>query len=406
MNSQTFINLSEPLPYPSKYRWGYQHFPVFSPTWWRGRALVFGLGVLCLSLMTGIGMVIDFDNKQAALLTTGKFFLGVGGMAYAGATACTLVRTYLRPGKLQQVFIVIALLLGLACAVAFDAWSSAAIEQAFLDHSSQKDQLQALATANTQNSAVMLLNAMFGFALYFWLAGGIAFIRYWREPIHIRAHLADQELRDVKIRKHEIETRLSVLQAQIEPHFLFNSLASIKSVVRDNPELAESSIDDFVNYLRASMPRLNNQQLAQPTTLEEQVVLCEKYLKVMQLRMGERLSFASEIEPTVAALAFPPLVMVSLVENAIKHGIEPKQKGGHIKISAYAVESDLVIEIADTGVGLNNSGAHGLSSGVGLTNIKNQLKVLFGDSATLDLSENSMGGVTARIKITNLLLSK
>jgi len=274
--SATNIDLRKPLPYSSRLRWGYQHYPVFSPMWWRGRTLVFGFGALCFTLITGAGMALDFDDSVVAVNTTLTFLIGVLGMVLTGATVCTLVRTWVTPGNTQKVLIVISLMLGIT---------------AFLEHSSQKEQLAELTNANTTNASVMVINAFFGAGLYFWLAGGIAFIRYWREPRQLSAYFAAQELAEAKASKLEAQTRLSTLQAQIEPHFLFNSLASIKSVVRDNPELAESSIDDLVDYLRASVPRLNKQQQAKPSSLQEQVELCQKYLKVMQLRMGERLSF-------------------------------------------------------------------------------------------------------------------
>jgi two-component sensor histidine kinase len=395
------VDLNEPLPYPSKLRWGYQHYPVFSLKWWKGRALVFGFGVVAFALMSGMGAIFEFDSTLAAVKMALVFFVGVMGMVITGATLATLSRTYIKFGTLQRVFVTLSMFAGILGAALFDSWSSSKIEDSFKAHSENSRQIIEATTEQQLGMPAQVINALFGLGLYFWLAGGIAYIRYWREPAQLAGHNSALELTAAKADKHAVQAQLSVLQAQIEPHFLFNTLASVKSVLRADPALAESTIDDLVDYLRASIPRLDGNHRVQPVSLKQQVELCRKYLKIMQLRMGERLEFETKVSFDVEHVEFPPLVVISLVENAIKHGIEPKLSGGKITIQADNVEQALQVDVIDSGVGLNNQVTAGLSSGVGLRNIREQLRVLYGDRAELEISGNSSGGVTATLRILN-----
>ncbi|MCH2189584.1 MAG: histidine kinase [Gammaproteobacteria bacterium] len=393
------IDLNRRLPFDNKWRWGYQHYPVFSWKWWFGRTLVFNLGVITLTLLSGSGMLVEFTDKTVALVTTAQFLVGLLAMTLIGATSATIARTKIAPGLTQQIAVSSALVFGVVAAGLADGWSSMRIEEAFLNHSSsQKEAIKATLDTKNNSTSILLLDAAVGTLIYFWLAGGIAFIRYWREPSLMARHLSDIEMSQLKASRSDIQARLTMLQAQIEPHFLFNSLASIKSMVRQNPELAEKSIANLVDYLRASVPRLDKSQSAKPNTLMEQIDLCEKYLKVMELRMGDRLVFDCAISPNIESLEFPPLILLSLVENAIKHGIEPKPEGGRVSITAETRSNDIVIKVIDTGIGLNQkSVTH--CAGVGLANINDQLQVLYQGQAKLHLEQNQTGGVTAMITI-------
>lgn len=395
-------DLNQVLPYESKWRWGYQHYPVFGWPWWRGRALVFALGVAMFTVMSGVGMLLDFEDKGAALMASVSFFVGVGAMALTGATLMTLVRTSIRYGQTQKVVISIAFLTSLGLTALLDMWSSGVIERAFSEHSSQKELIESASKKSFDNMPLAMVNLTTAVLIYFWLSAGIAFIRYWREPSQLRAYFAQQELSEAKSERHRAEAKLSMLQAQIEPHFLFNSLASVKSVIRDKPELAERTIDNLVDYLRASIPRFGEDDRVQSVTIAQQIELCAKYLEVMKLRLGDRLSYSIDVSPEVADQVFPPLVITSLVENAIKHGIEPSVTGGKVTIAAHAEGRDLLVDVSDSGLGLRHQN-HGVSSGLGLANIREQLAVLYGASAKLELMAGKLGGVTANIRITNFL---
>ncbi len=402
--STPHITLDKELPFPSRWRWGYQHFPVFSWTWWRGRLLIFGLGALALTLMTGMGSLMDFDDNTAAIVMTLKFGVGVFGMIFFGATAMTLARENIANPMWQRVFVTVGLMVGLVCAVVMDSWSSREIEQAFAAHSQSRQAIESMLAQQSESETRRwaLIDALIVFGIYFWCAGGIAFIRYWREPGMMQRWQMQQELSQARADQHEAESRLSILQAQIEPHFLFNTLAAVKGVLRSEPDRAEAAIDDLVDYLRASIPRFNQQQQLASNSLSQQVTLCEKYLALMQLRMGERLRYKTLIESELESQAFPPLILISLVENAIKHGLEPKEHGGEVTIQITTEGTSLQIEVADSGIGLNaDKPAH--SSGLGLKNIRDQLKLLYPDRARLDLAANPAGGVTATITITDFL---
>lgn len=359
---------------------------------------MFGLGVLTYTLMTTMGALIEFDSKAAVIPVSAAFFFGVMAMALIGPTLATLARSKIASGTKQQVCVTTAAIVGFAMAAVADGWSSGIIEAGFKEHATTSKDLLDAASKLEQTTTIRLIDALVGSLIYFWLSGGIAFIRYWREPIKMVAFNSAQELSAVKADKHAAEARLSMLQAQIEPHFLFNSLASVKSVLRENPELAESTINDLVDYLRSSIPRFNGSDQVQQVTLEEQINLCEKYLKVMQLRMGNRLTYEVEIRDDVGSRPFPPLIVVSLVENAIKHGLEPKTEGGHTAIHAHQQGQDILVTVEDSGIGLLGD-SNTLSTGLGLENIRNQLHVLYADKAKLELTGNEQGGVTASLRI-------
>jgi LytS/YehU family sensor histidine kinase len=319
-------------------------------------------------------------------------------MAFAAPILCTIARNKLTPGLSQNIAVTSGFIIGFALTVVADAWTSNIIEDAFAAHSSMWQNKATLDPKNQPNPVVVLANGFVVFGIYFLIAGGVAFIRFWREPQRLAKHLASLELTSAKAEKHSAERRLSMLQAQIEPHFLFNTLASVKSVLRENPALAESTINDLVDYLRSSIPRFEGDTQIKQVSLAEQIELCGKYLKIMQLRLGERLTFDTYIDENIAERPFPPLVIISLVENAIKHGIEPKPEGGKISVTARSSQQEIVITVEDSGVGLMHKD-NSLSTGVGLENIRNQLNLLYDEGASIELTDNRHGGTTATLRV-------
>ena len=201
-----------------------------------------------------------------------------------------------------------------------------------------------------------------------------------------RAQLAGDELR-----ASTAEARLQALQAQVEPHFLFNTLAHVKWLYRRDPERGRRMLDRLLDYLHAALPRVR--QAA--TTLEQELQLTRAYLDIHQLRIGGRLAVAIEVPDEIARLQFPPLMLLTLVENAIKHGIAPQTGGGTIAIRAYADDRQLRIEVRDTGAGLRQSAG----TGMGLANVRERLTALFGAGARLVIEPNLPHGVVAAIEI-------
>ena len=188
-----------------------------------------------------------------------------------------------------------------------------------------------------------------------------------------------------------MEARLQALQAQVEPHFLFNTLAHVKWLYRRDPERGRRMLDRLVDYLQAALPRLRQAD----ATLGEELQLTQAYLDIHQLRIGGRLAFAIEVPDEIARLRFPPLMLLTLVENAIKHGIAPQTEGGTIVIRARADERSLRIEVRDTGAGLRQYAG----TGIGLANVRARLAALFGAGARLVIEPNMPHGVVAAIEI-------
>lgn len=184
-----------------------------------------------------------------------------------------------------------------------------------------------------------------------------------------------------------LDARLRLLQAQIEPHFLFNTLANIQALVESGSANAAPVLRHLIAYLRAAMPRLNE---ANPT-LGGELQLVRAYLELMHMRMPDRLRFTVEAPARLNRLAFPAMALLTLVENAVRHGIDPSTTGGSIAVSAeYDTQSGKVsVSVTDTGVGMAESS----EPGTGLTNLRTRLLAFFGPEARLELHEAQPQGL-------------
>jgi len=211
-----------------------------------------------------------------------------------------------------------------------------------------------------------------------------------------RAELHASALRTAELDRRRLETgmieaRLQALQAQVEPHFLFNTLAHVKRLYRTDPALARQMLDAFRAYLYSALPQMRETG----ATLGREIDLARAYLDVQQVRMGRRLKVSVEAPKSLRAHPFPSMMLISLVENAIKHGLNPLLQGGAISIAAMQIDGTLSVSVADTGRGIDDQ----LGSGVGLSNIRDRLAALFGPGAGLLLSPRAPHGVVATIKI-------
>ncbi len=194
-----------------------------------------------------------------------------------------------------------------------------------------------------------------------------------------------------ELEKQVLEARLKLMQAQIEPHFLFNTLANVQHLVETDAPLAGKTLDSLIAYLRAALPEMREGT----TTLGREAAMARAYLEIQEIRMGKRLTFTVNVPDPVRHLPFPPMMLLTLIENALKHGIDPLQQGGHILVSAELGENMLTVSVADNGQGLLQS--NGL--GVGLENIRERLRTLHGKTAKLILEENAPRGVLAKILV-------
>jgi signal transduction histidine kinase len=188
-----------------------------------------------------------------------------------------------------------------------------------------------------------------------------------------------------------LEARLAALQGQIEPHFLFNTLSNVLYLLRHDGALAERMLDHLLVYLRGTLTELR--QLEAP--LEQELTRVKAYLDIMGLRMGERLAYRIDCPEDLHAMAIPPLSLATLVENAIRHGLEPKPGRGTVTISAGRTEDGIRVAVEDDGVGFSETGGAG---GIGLKNLRERL-ALFGDRAGLTLEPGAQNGVRAVITL-------
>lgn len=221
---------------------------------------------------------------------------------------------------------------------------------------------------------------------------GFIFFTTRDDLVVARAELAEAKADIAEQEKQRMETELRLLQAQIEPHFLFNTLSNVISLIRTEPERAEATLLDLTRFLRSSLKRSRQAD----NSLADELDIVRAYLSIQQTRMGNRLAFDIQTDGDMREVLFPPLLLQPLVENAVIHGIEPAEEGGRIDVVVAQKGKDLTITVRDDGVGLNTS-----SSGhqVGLRNIRERLHSLYGASASLTLEDAQPHGLVARLHL-------
>ncbi|MEO9136462.1 MAG: histidine kinase [Casimicrobiaceae bacterium] len=204
-------------------------------------------------------------------------------------------------------------------------------------------------------------------------------------------HKADAERH--RLSKQAIEAELKLMQAQVEPHFLFNTLASVQYLTETDPRQASVLLGHLIEYLRAALPQLR----ARSSTLACEMTLTEAYLNILKMRLGPRLSFAIDLPHELRDHPFPPNLVISLVENAIKHGIEPSADGGSITLAAAHTGDSVVVTVADTGCG--TAGQVRSGHGVGLANVRERLEALYGARGRFELEPASPRGMRATLAL-------
>ena len=190
---------------------------------------------------------------------------------------------------------------------------------------------------------------------------------------------------------------MAAMQAQVEPHFLFNTLASIDHLIETDPPRASQMQKNLIALLRASMPTMREANASGVRDLGRELAVIRPYLEILKVRMEERLTTEIDVPEGLQSAEFPPMMIQGLVENAIKHGLEPKAEGGHLKVKAEILHGKLAVSVADTGLGFGKAATAG--TGVGLANIRERLALLYGDRATLSVSENRPSGTLVKITV-------
>jgi LytS/YehU family sensor histidine kinase len=193
-----------------------------------------------------------------------------------------------------------------------------------------------------------------------------------------------------ELERKALDSRLRLLQAQVEPHFLFNTLANVRELVDSGSPQASTVLDSLIAYLRAAVPRLHDPS----TTLGQELQLVRAYLELMHMRMPDRLQYTVQADDAALALRCPPMTLLTLVENAVRHGIDPSEEGGRIDVAASVQDGRCRAEVVDTGVGLRQGG-DGL--GTGLATLRERLQLAFGGQARLTLATLHPHGVRAEL---------
>jgi sensor histidine kinase YesM len=239
---------------------------------------------------------------------------------------------------------------------------------------------------------VVTAGLLFGF-LYALIVALIAHLRN-REYAALTANL-EAEARQSELSRQLAESKLRLLQQQIEPHFLFNTLGSAQQLAEKSAPDAARLIADLIRFLRASTPAMRDDV----ATLRQEATLIAAYLSIMQRRLGSRLAFDIDVPRALEGQTVPPGMLITLVENAIKHGIEPASDGGRVAVTAARADRAdgprLVLTVADTGVGMSAQPGQG----IGLANVRERLALLYGGRAELALEQNTPHGFVARVEL-------
>jgi signal transduction histidine kinase len=198
------------------------------------------------------------------------------------------------------------------------------------------------------------------------------------------------DLERSELAREALDARLHLLQAQVAPHFLFNTLANVQALVDTGSPQASAVLSSLIAYLRASVPRLHERA----TTVAQELQLVQAYLELMHMRMPDRLQFALHIDDAARVLRCPPMTLLTLVENSVRHGIDPSEEGGHIEIHVQRRGDRCLVRVSDTGVGLLHTG-NGL--GTGLSTLRERLSLSFGGDAQVRVSALAPHGVCAEL---------
>ena len=251
----------------------------------------------------------------------------------------------------------------------------------------------------TSGNVSMFVGNPYRVSGFLWIAGcalGIGLVVALGALVRERDALARSqalqfEIERGRLERQALDARLAVLTAQIEPHFLFNTLANVQALVDSGSPRAAPVLKSLIAYLRAAMPRLQEGHLS---SLRDELELVRAYLDLMHLRMPDRLEVQIDVDPALLGMRFPPMALLTLVENAVRHGIDPSEQGGRIEVGGRIDGARRAqLWVADTGVGLRSD----YGAGIGLENARERLRGLFGADAKLELLAHAPRGVRAEL---------
>ena len=226
-----------------------------------------------------------------------------------------------------------------------------------------------------------------------WLLGGgllvFVYVRV-RSERRARAAFAKAELERSLASRHLLTTRLATMQAQVEPRFLFNTLTHVEDLYENDEEGAERMLDHLIDYLRTALPQLRGEA----STVGREVHLADAYLNILKMRMGSRLQIAFDVAPDTVDMPFAPMLLLPLIDNAVRHGLEPLPLGGRLDVRTSVADGRLSVAVADTGIASIDE-----VEGASLTSLRERLAGLYGNAAELNISRPNPHGVTITIEV-------
>ena len=404
-------SLDNPLPSKilGKYGgWGSraQRYPIFSQTWFKYRLLSYILPMMILAVFLGLSLFVIPTSvaRSSLILSIVLLWISVASALIVGRGLAVLLVRRPWPERQRVTGVVVAILAGIVLALCLE----------HLEHNVEdqftREYTQELAAKKQTDISLINPESIYEHSpilagvkltllvlVYGWLGGTLDLIAWFNQRKAMQDDEIEQRLALYQKERNEAELRLSVLASQVEPHFLFNTLSGVRSAILSDPQMGVAIIDNLVEYLRSTIPQLRNDGSASQVRLASQMQAIRAYLGVIKFR-SPRLNFVVEFDQSLAELTIPPLMLISLVENAVKHGIELKKGPVNITVTAeqreLGGEEKLILSVIDDGLGFSSVNA---GSGIGLSNIRERLKQLYQDAASLTLETNAAGGVTACI---------
>lgn len=361
---------------------------VFSWSWFWRRALFFFPAAIVTGLAFGSWHGTSMGTMAEGLDLSARAAIACLVVVSLGPALAVLARRRGLAPRAERLWVVAAIALGLVI-----SFAGLHLVNEYHNSLMRGHGVMQMARSSQAQTLTRVFNAFFNqgprWVVFFVAGGGGALISYFGESRRLAvARLQNQ--------KDVVDTKLAVLQAQVEPHFLFNTLASVRSLVRADPDRAVLTIDALADYLRSTLPKFRAESGMLSSTLGEQIDRCTSYLTLMNIRMDGRMQVVVDAPPQVRDLPFPPLVLISLVENAVRHGLEAKAGQGGIWITARREGDRLDVAVEDDGAGLSLEASD--TGGVGLSNVRAQLQSRFGPAATLEIAARPGGGVRAVIR--------
>jgi two-component sensor histidine kinase len=381
----------------------YRRYAAFSWDWTWRRCILFATFASVYGVWAGLIIGVLLENRQVGLALGLRSAETLIVAVCVGPLAGCWVRRRQWSMQRELIGVIAAVLVGTAGARTLQWVGERHANAAPRDLVARAMAASPLMSSRAaiEHSPLVLLGE---YVIFLLLSGGLALPSYVAEQRRLIEEARERKVNELQLQKQQTDLELLILQAQIEPHFLFNTLASLRSLLRQDVGRAEAMIDALVEHLRATIPVFR--QSTQRSTLSEQLRICSSYLELMRVRLPDRLTYLIEVPDSLRSATFPPLMLLTLVENAVKHGIEPKPGAGHIRIDAIeenrADGAHIRVSVTDDGAGLSA----GLGRGVGLSNIRLQLALKYGDRAALSLSSGSEGGAVASIDIPESVIGE